>query len=240
MLVPPQWEVVILELPLSSGRRAPLDLVIVGGRSIAAETIQCLTSNLAPDCPLVVFTECTVGNFRSLGPLRVDALLVAGHDDEQVPEILRRVVRRSPLFGVAEVAESWASCPPILRHALSVTLRDLAGASQAHPVCRPTVTLLSRRVGCSREHLSRLGRVAGVAVPDLLGRAVLLQALYLRRRSRARWRDISRCLGFGSPRSLAKLARRFTGKSLRSLEDSEPISLLRSTRLGDELSIVVS
>ncbi len=176
-----------------------------------------------PDIPIVVYAPIRPDDGALLAEYRgqkVAAVLVEGVDDAVVGELVRRVSL------VASRRRALADAPRLLRLAdpLQRQLWDILIDRVDQPV---TTAALARRLGVSREHLSRQFGAGGAPnlkrVIDFLR---IVAAAQLLRNPGYSVAQVAGLLAFSSSSHLGSTARRIAGIGAQDLPKTTPAELL--------------
>ncbi|MEJ2218710.1 MAG: hypothetical protein P8099_19145 [Gemmatimonadota bacterium] len=157
---------------------------------------------------LIVVTDPDSENLRRLVTLPAAELLFLDRDINRLARIVRGYLDRNPFRRwIAEVRDR-ADLPGLLRRALLTVLEYEPPAVPVEPgdgAAMPrSINGLATRLGCSDDHLGRLARRAGIALPAFLKWTVALRALQIRAESGGNWETAAWRLGFAGVSGLSE------------------------------------
>lgn len=201
-------------------RNRPVDVAVIDPRATGVvETIevQALLGRY-PTVPVVIYTTLTPETLMATVELAkhgVQHVVLRGFDDE--PRRFRDLLERLPAYRLADtvldgLAGQLGQGPPLLRRAVS-RLFDTPHAFR-------DVSDLALAAGMTRRNLDRwLERLGLASARTLLLGARLTRALYYMRDPGFLLDDVTRKLGYASPRLFARQVRAVTGMTPSALRE---------------------
>lgn len=210
-------------------RTRPIDVVLIDPRadgSMSTDEVGQLLGRY-PTLPVVVYTLLTPELLRAtveLARIGVQHVILRGFDDE--PRRIRELVERLPAHRLSDIvlqglATRLDSGPPLLRRAI----KRMFDAPHAFR----NVEDLACAAGMTRRNLDRwLGRLGLASARMLILAARLTRAVHYMRDSGYLLDDITKKLGYASPRLFARQVRAATGLTPSMLrERGEPEKLMQ-------------
>ena len=199
-----------------------LEAIVIGVRATERVDMAALRTRF-PGIPVVaygIFRSDQAGLLQEWQRLEVSAVAVEGVDDAVVGDlVMRQSVSTRRRQALGEVPRLLRLCEPLQLKTWELLLRA--------PGRTPAAGILARRLGLSREHLSRQFGAGGAPnlkrVSDLL---TVLAALQLLRNPGYGVPAAARLLRFASPSHLHAVVRRITGVPLgtvRGLREREVV-----------------
>lgn len=170
-----------------------------------------------PDPPILLISDLSPDNAGYLTSRRIPLYCTTGDPAHLVWATAIRATAEGPYstLKAAMTGLTPAPVPWLLNRAIEAALETMF---RGEPDKIRSVSTLAAVLGCSPEHLARLGKAHGVRLGRLLRWTTVIAGLATRQSSRRSWTSISAELGFPSLSAWSQFVRALTGNSPTSLE----------------------